>query len=643
MSQKPLHQASAAELKARIEEERIGVPFVVFREPSGEQRILSLGGRDTMIVGRAADVDLPLPWDEEVSRVHAELRCVGRRWVVSDDGLSRNGTFVNGERVLGRQPLDDGDQLRVGRTAIAFWQREGAEHDAATRAAEGREGAPVPITVAQRRVLVALCRPCREGHGFASPATNQQIADELFLSVPAVKTHLRALFQRLEIDRRPATEREAAAPRRAGPERGVRDAARHARGMSAGFVEGRRVAAGGMGSIHAGRAADGRPVAIKRLLDDRHEARFAIEARLLQRLDHPRVVRFLDSGTDDRGHFLVMEWVDGEDLAARLKREGKPGLPPRDVLSWAVQAGEALRYVHEQQLVHRDVKPQNLMLAPDRGIVLVDFGVARELTAEEGTRDIGTPGFMAPEAVAGGRLTSRADVYGLSAALWAMLTGRPPTLGRADGAEGIPSAVVRALQAGLEIDPRQRLESIDALVAGLGGRLAGPAGRGLERSAPGDAAAGVLEAIVRTAAGVFDAAATSVALVAADGALDYRAAWGTGADQVVGTRLAAGHGIGGRVAASGQAEVVPDCRRDRDFAEAVAARTGYIPNTLLAAPLMSGGRSIGVLTILDRKDGGAYGVDDLQRAALFADLVVAALASQAAGAGAAEETQAAAR
>ncbi len=74
--------------------------------------------------------------------------------------------------------------------------------------------------------------------------------------------------------------------------------------------------------------------------------------------------------------------------------------------------------------------------------------------------------------------------------------------------------------------------------------------------------------------------------------------------------------------------MVPDCRTDRDFAEDVAARTGYIPNTLLAAPLLSGGRSIGVLTILDRKDGVAYDVADLQRAALFADLVVAVLDPQ---------------
>ncbi len=140
---------------------------------------------------------------------------------------------------------------------------------------------------------------------------------------------------------------------------------------------------------------------------------------------------------------------------------------------------------------------------------------------------------------------------------------------------------------------------------------------------------------MRTAAGVFDAAATSVAFTSG-GALVYRAAWGAGADQVVGMRLPEGRGVGGRVAASGQPELVPDCRSDPDFASAVAARTGYVPNTLLAVPLLHGGRSIGVLTILDRKDGGAYGVRDLERAGLFADLIVTVL-----GPGDDDETEAA--
>ena len=135
----------------------------------------------------------------------------------------------------------------------------------------------------------------------------------------------------------------------------------------------------------------------------------------------------------------------------------------------------------------------------------------------------------------------------------------------------------------------------------------------------------VLSAIVKTAAGVFDAAATSVALRRSDGGLDYQAAWGAGADEVVGMRLDAGQGIAGRVLATGVGEVVQDCRADPDFAAATARRTGYVPYTMLVVPLMSGGEAMGVLTVLDRRDGTSYDIGDLAKGAMFADLALAAM------------------
>ena len=164
-----------------------------------------------------------------------------------------------------------------------------------------------------------------------------------------------------------------------------------------------------MGSIYEATASDGRRVAAKRLLDERHAARFEIEGRLLSRLNHPRVVEVLGTVDDATGRYLLMEWVDGEDLAHVLRRRGNPGLPEEDVTRYALEAAEALRYVHEQQTIHRDVKPQNLMLSPDRGVVLVDFGIARDLAAESATEGIGTPGYMAPEAFTGGPLSPRTD------------------------------------------------------------------------------------------------------------------------------------------------------------------------------------------------------------------------------------------
>jgi len=169
-----------------------------------------------------------------------------------------------------------------------------------------------------------------------------------------------------------------------------------------------------MGSIYQATAPDGRRVAAKRLLDERHAARFEIEGRLLSRLNHPRVVEVLGTVDDATGRYLLMEWVEGEDLAHVLRRRGNPGLPEEDVTRYALEAAEALRYVHEQQTIHRDVKPQNLMLSPERGVVLVDFGIARDLAAESMTEGIGTPGYMAPEAFTGGPISPRTDVYGLA-------------------------------------------------------------------------------------------------------------------------------------------------------------------------------------------------------------------------------------
>jgi eukaryotic-like serine/threonine-protein kinase len=135
-----------------------------------------------------------------------------------------------------------------------------------------------------------------------------------------------------------------------------------------------------------------------------------------------------------------------------------------------------------------------------------------------------------------------------------------------------------------------------------------------------------MEAIVRTAAGMFEAAACSIALTdQASGELVYEAAWGAGAAEVVGLRLPPGAGLAGTVVASGEGVAVPECRKDPRFASQVAAKTGYVPYTMLVTPLVREGRTIGTLSLLDRRDGGPYRHEDLARAALFADLAVVAL------------------
>jgi DNA-binding CsgD family transcriptional regulator len=192
----PRHSLAPSELARIVAAERAGEPFLAFRGGDGELRIEPLEGRDEVAIGRSDHHPLALHWDAEVSRTHARLECFGADWTVVDDGLSRNGSFVNGERLAGRRRLHDGDVLRVGRTTIAF--RAPVAAGLSTAVATAR---PPDVTTAERRVLVALCRPLLDGDGSgAVPASNEAIAAELQLSLSGVKSHIRALFEKLGLD-----------------------------------------------------------------------------------------------------------------------------------------------------------------------------------------------------------------------------------------------------------------------------------------------------------------------------------------------------------------------------------------------------------------------------------------------------------
>jgi pSer/pThr/pTyr-binding forkhead associated (FHA) protein len=213
-SSRSIHLASPAELKARIEAERRGEPFVVYRDGAGAQRVVPLPdtGRE-LTIGRDQEADVHLDWDPHVSGLHAELRRTAGRWIVVDDGLSRNGTFVNGERVVGRRKLRDGDQLRLGHSALIF--RSPVARSRRSTALDSPTAGHPELSPAQKRVLIALCRPYGKGDAFARPVTNRQIADELHLTVAAVKTHLRILFQRFGLDELPQNEKRAQLARQA--------------------------------------------------------------------------------------------------------------------------------------------------------------------------------------------------------------------------------------------------------------------------------------------------------------------------------------------------------------------------------------------------------------------------------------------
>jgi hypothetical protein len=198
---------TAAQLQALIAAERSGEPFLQVRAPGGTETIVTLpAGAWRATIGRHGACDIALEWDPKVSRVHAIIELVGGQWTIVDDGLSRNGSFVGGERILGRHTLKDGDRLALGDTVLIY--HDPAERDSESTAREVSRPHAMPLSPTQRKVLVALCRPVSDS-AQATPATNRQIADEVFLSVDAVKAHLRVLFERFGFDSLPQNEKRA--------------------------------------------------------------------------------------------------------------------------------------------------------------------------------------------------------------------------------------------------------------------------------------------------------------------------------------------------------------------------------------------------------------------------------------------------
>jgi pSer/pThr/pTyr-binding forkhead associated (FHA) protein len=207
----PPHSLAPAQLASLVDAARAGAPFLAYKDGAGDLQIEPLEQVERVTIGRGEDNRLALAWDPEVSRAHAQLELVGGEWTLVDDGLSRNGSFVNGERIVGRRRLDDGDVMRIGRTSLLY--RAPMPRFETTAAAD--RAALVRLTDAQRRVLVALCRPLATAGGGGIPAGNRQIAEELHLSEAGVKTHIRGLFAKLGIDELPQYRKRTELARRA--------------------------------------------------------------------------------------------------------------------------------------------------------------------------------------------------------------------------------------------------------------------------------------------------------------------------------------------------------------------------------------------------------------------------------------------
>jgi eukaryotic-like serine/threonine-protein kinase len=252
------------------------------------------------------------------------------------------------------------------------------------------------------------------------------------------------------------------------------------------------VGTGGMSSVY--RAHDRlleRDVALKVLhdqftVDGDYVERFRREARSVAQLSHPNIVTVIDRGEQDGRQFIVFEYVDGENLKTLIEREGP--LPEREAIQLALQVARALGFAHEHGLVHRDVKPQNVLLNGDAGAKVTDFGIARSLDVHGGLTQtgtvMGTSDYIAPEQARGRPVDAQSDVYSLGAVLYELLTGEVPFPGDNFVAvamrhinEPAPSVRERrpelsprldaAVRRAMAKDPRERFSSMDEFCAEL--------------------------------------------------------------------------------------------------------------------------------------------------------------------------------
>jgi serine/threonine-protein kinase len=194
-----------------------------------------------------------------------------------------------------------------------------------------------------------------------------------------------------------------------------------------------RIGSGGMSTVY--RAFDEtleRWVAIKVLHHTMEDdpvqlERFRREARTVARLSHPHVVTVIDAGEDDGHPFIVFEYVDGDTLKGLIKRTGP--LPVVEAVAYSIEIGRGLMAAHSERLVHRDVKPQNVLIDPDGRAKVTDFGISRSLDSDGLTatgRVLGTTDYVAPEQALGEDVTEQSDVYSLGICLFEMLTGSVP-------------------------------------------------------------------------------------------------------------------------------------------------------------------------------------------------------------------------
>ncbi len=374
---------------------------------SGEGRRLPM--TDELVIGRGVSGEGRLSEDLELSRRHARVwREPDGRIMVEDLG-SANGTFVNGERVRSPQQLYAGDKVRVGSTVL-----EVADVGAAPAARPAPSAAPAPPAPPARTPAPPIAEtPARTPPSAPPPRPRPRPAPGDFGAV-ATELPLDSVFAGCRVEE----------------------------------VIGR----GDMGVVYrAEELALQRTVALKLIVseysrDERFRERFRRESRIAAAIDHPNVIPVFDAGEEQGTLYIMMRLVEGTDLRAVIDEEG--GLDPRRAARIVRQVGAALDAAHARGMLHRDVKPSNVLLARRDHAYLSDFGLAKPADSLEALTRHGTivarAEYVAPEQVLGQRVDARADIYALGCLLFEALTGEAPFERSAPGAGAAALAHVDA-------------------------------------------------------------------------------------------------------------------------------------------------------------------------------------------------------
>jgi pSer/pThr/pTyr-binding forkhead associated (FHA) protein len=368
---------------------------------SGEELVVTAGGapgrrltvKDDLVIGRAVSGEGRLDDDRELSRQHARVARDASGQLTIEDLGSANGTFVNGERVRERQLLKAGDSVRVGTTTLQVTDSGRAPAPAAA--------SPPP---APPRPPRAPARPPRAPAG--PPRT-------------------------------PARRPRAPAPPAPAAPTGDRPGLAAELGPGSVFAACRIeevIGHGDMGVVYqAEELALQRRVALKLILpehsrEERFRERFRRESRVAAAIDHPNVIPILDAGDEAGVLYITMRLVEGTDLRALISAQGR--IDPLRAARIVRQVGAALDAAHALGLLHRDVKPPNVLLARQDHVYLSDFGLAKRADEEGGmTRQgsiVARAEYVAPEQILNEPVDARADIYALGCMLFEALTGEAP-------------------------------------------------------------------------------------------------------------------------------------------------------------------------------------------------------------------------